>query len=171
MAGDLLSSRSGRPVWARLSEGQNHHLPLSFLSLVNPTILSTNCCIAKKPAVVQRDIPATPLSWCGYLQLRVGRGCHGGAQDLPLDPSYSILKVQCIYDWSVVAFTSPHFSPCHVCFSVPNTFMLWLVHLKFSVAISQKLDEQITTTRYHPTAKVHCNFGTGFGRILPTDLS
>lgn len=41
MAGDLLSSRGGCPLWEWLSRGQNHHLPLSFLSLVNPTILFT----------------------------------------------------------------------------------------------------------------------------------
>lgn len=97
-----------------------------------------------------------------------------GAQDLLWDPSYSILRVQCIYNWLVVAFMSPHFSLCHICSSASNILMLWLVHLKFSVVISQKLDEYRRANnnrRYHPTTKVHCSFGTGFDRILPADLS
>lgn len=97
-----------------------------------------------------------------------------GRQDLLLYPSYSILRVQCIYNGFVVVLTSPHFSLCPICFSVSNVPVLWFGHLMVSVVISQNwmsTNQQITTTRSHPTTEPHCSFGTGFDGILPTDLS
>lgn len=113
----------------------------------------------KKPAVVQRGTPAARPSRHGYLQLRADRGCHGQSMHRTFSWTLptGILRVQCIHNGSDVAFLSPHFTLCRIHFSVSNILVLWPVHLRFSVVISQKLDEDQQANNDNKVPPYHKN--------------
>lgn len=129
-------------------------------------------CRKKKPAVVQRDTPATRPSQQVYLQLREGRGFRDWEVHRTFLWTLPMVSWACsafITDWLLPSWvpisayvTSAFQHPmCWCCILCISSFQLWFLKNWVST------NEQITTTRYHPTTKVHCSFGIRFDRILP----